>query len=143
MWVIYIWKGKVFVPSQFKTEAGFYLSGEPVHVSNLTDLEGTKQSIAQVLNRGCPNIATPPVKQLEKWVVLQHAGASSTATFEKSALCWTIQKSPATYRFGRVKKLSPRGWETEPDRPYFLAYSSSVDEVASQAARAIHDGNKI
>ncbi|HWY61939.1 MAG TPA: hypothetical protein VNW15_08585 [Rhizomicrobium sp.] len=143
MWGIYVRRGKVFIPTQFKAEAGFYVSGEPVFVSDLSDLESTARSIAQILSRGCVTIPTPPVSKLEKWVVLRHAGVSSPAAFEKGASCWTVQKDRATYRFGPVKKIYPRGWETEPEKPYLLSGNLNISDVAEEIARKILDTEKV
>lgn len=137
MWSIYIRKGKVFVPSQYRAEAGFYVSGDPVFVSDLSNMERIKQCIAQVMDRGCPVIPTPPIKQLEKWVVLKYAGVASVSAFEKGAFCWTIHKDVASFRFGQVKKILPRGWETEPETPYILSNNLPNDAVAEKVAEAI------
>jgi hypothetical protein len=137
MWSVYIRRGKVFVPSQSKTEAGFYVSGNPVYIVDAADVEGIKQSIIQVIDRGCPVIPTPSVKQLEKWAVLQCAGVASIATFEKGASCWTIHKDATSFRFGSVKKISPRGWETEPDTPHLLSNNLPSDVIAEEIAKAI------
>jgi hypothetical protein len=92
MWSVYIRKGKVFVPSQFRTEAGFYMSGDPVYVADLSDRDDIKRSIAETLNHGCPVIPTPPLSKLDKWAVLRHAGVASVAAFEKGASCWVVKK---------------------------------------------------
>jgi hypothetical protein len=143
MWSIYIRRGKVFIPTLFKTEAGFYVSGEPVFVSDLSDFGSTVRSITQVLDRGCQLIATLSVGKLEKWVVLRHAGVSSAAAFEKGTSCWTVHKDYAMYRFGSVKKLSPRGWETEPERPYLSSNNLNISDVAEEIARKILDTEKV
>ena len=139
MWSIYIRRGRVFIPTQYKTEAGFYVSKEPVFVSDLSDAEDIKRSIAQVLEGGIQVIATPPVRELEKWAVLQHAGVSSVAAFEKGASCWTIQKEDTLYRFGPVSKILPRGWETDPEKPYILSNNLKIIDVAEEVARRICD----
>jgi hypothetical protein len=139
MWSVYIRNGKVIVPSQFRTEAGFYLSGEPVYVSDLIDVDGTKQSIVKVRDRGCPIIATPPVKQFGRWAVLRYAGVSSVAAFERGAICWTIQKDDAQYRFGAVRKISPRGCETEPSKPRFLSNNLPTNDIADEIAKGIRN----
>jgi hypothetical protein len=137
MWSVYIRRGKVFVPSQSKTEAGFYVSGKPVYVVDVADVDGIMQSIIQIIDRGCPVIPTPSVTQLEKWAVLQSAGVASIVTFEKGASCWTIHKDATLFRFGSVMKISPRGWETEPDSPHLLSNNLPIDVIAEEIAKAI------
>ena len=126
------------MPSQSRTEARFYVSGNPVYVADVADVGGIKQSIIHAIERGCPVIPTPSVKQLEKWVVLEHAGVTSIATFEKGASCWTIHNDVTSFRFGSVKKISPRGWETEPDTPHLLSNNLPSDVIAEEIAKAIY-----
>jgi hypothetical protein len=58
-------------------------------------------------------------------------------TFSPGSLHHTYWFRLRRLRFGSVKKISPRGWETEPDTPHLLSNNLPSDVIAEEIAKAI------
>lgn len=68
-----------------------------------------------------------------------HADVSSVAAFEKGTSCWVIRRDDVSFKFGPVKKMIPRGWESEPEIVGVVSNNLPLDMVAEKIAAELHN----
>lgn len=82
-WLLILRKGRAFIPTMAKTDAGFYMGIEPVEVVDASDHSGLQEALIRSISRGNPSVSTPGRDNYPEDPLLKHAGVKSLATFEK------------------------------------------------------------
>jgi hypothetical protein len=59
VWLLFVRKGKVFIPTVARTEAGYYLGIEPIAVIDCQDRNAVSSGLVDAIKRGNPIIPTP------------------------------------------------------------------------------------
>ena len=96
-WMMIIRRGRAFIPTMARTEAGFYLAIDPVEVVDAADPAAMEAAFINVVQRGNPAVPTPSRDGYPEWVVLKHAGVKSAAAFERLAESWALSISGDNY----------------------------------------------
>jgi len=98
-WILIIYKGQAFVPTEAKTEAGFYLGIEPIEVVDARERAGVEQAVLRAIGRGNPPVPTPSRDSYSAKIdpLLRRAKAKSFSTFEKDAQSWKLSKHDGAY----------------------------------------------
>jgi hypothetical protein len=82
--------GIVYVPTTAKTEAGFYMSREPVAVVPAANTEALRRALQDVMDRANPIIPTPKRDAFPTPMLPKYAGARSWSAFMRGASEWSI-----------------------------------------------------
>jgi hypothetical protein len=82
-WLVYIRKGKVYIPSTAVAKSGICFDVEPIEVADITDSESLRRSVAAVINRGRPSVPDPPRDAYKNAPILALAGVKGWTTFYK------------------------------------------------------------
>lgn len=130
-WIIYIRDGFVYIATPALTDAGFYISVDPVAVVKVSDEKEMKQALKEALVRESPKIPTPTRDSYPEPVVLKYAGVKSWSSFHKTASCWVISKRSGFYEIeGSIRDSRGKGWEGDPDKKTLVPEEKGLDEVA-------------
>jgi hypothetical protein len=136
MWHFYVRKGKAYLPSVARTEAGFFLDIAPVTVLPVDDREGLVRAIATMIAAGNPVVATPARSAYSTPVVVEAAGVKTWSAFESGARCFTAYRTEADYEIPAMERAGD-GWVENTQRIKKLPLSSSHEEVASALAELV------
>lgn len=129
---IYLHKGRIFVPTVSKTDAGFFMETSPVTVIEARDASGTIRAIEAAIVAGNPATVAPRRADFPQPVVLQYAKVASWAAFEKSAVCWSIRLKESRYQVCPMRKSASKGWEDEPTRVETYATPQAAAQRVSE-----------
>ena len=104
-------RGKGYIPTQGQTEAGFYVSIEPVYIVDL-DVKGLMHAFERVIAVGHPKVPTPTQQEwrtradpvlkaagVRIWYELAKDGASYTISWEENAIALYISRLDRKGRF--------------------------------------------
>jgi hypothetical protein len=99
-WMLIIRKGQAFIPTQARTQSGFYMGVEPIEVVQTSDRPGVEQALLRAIDRGNPPVRTPSLPEMEdnsKSALLKCAKVKSLSAFEKGAERWQLSKHEGAY----------------------------------------------
>jgi hypothetical protein len=139
LWMMITRRGKVFVPTMARTEAGFYLAIDPVEVVDASDLAAIESAFLSAIQRGNPTVPTPSRDGYPEWVVLKHAGVKSASKFERLAESWALSISGDNYSLTPYKPFEPRGAMEDREHAELVPTTTPLPEVVRrlvQKARA-------
>ena len=124
-------EGVVYLPTVAKTEAGFYMNREPVAVVPVTNTDGLRHALQDVMRRGNPIIPTPKRNAFPPPVLPKYAGVKSWSKFMQGASEWKIVDHNGSYRIVPYHK-DPAGGPSCPP-------STTVDEVVERMIAILQD----
>lgn len=108
--------GIAYLPTAAKTEAGFYLSGEPVAVVPVANTEALRRALQDVMDRGNAIVPTPKRDAFPPPVLPKYAGAKSWSAFMRGASEWKIDERDGIYEIVPYRKDPDGGPGWVPDR---------------------------
>ena len=108
-WMLIVRKGKAYVPTMARTEAGFYLGMEPIEVVDTADRQEVENAVMRAITRGNPVVPTPSRDSYPPDPLLKSANVKSLSTFEKSAQRWQLAKRQGAYEIVPYKSVKPAG----------------------------------
>jgi hypothetical protein len=117
LWLIFLFKEQVLIPTMARTTAGFYMGIEPVEVVDVRDPAALEQAIIRVVKRGNPWVPTPPGgAKFPKSVLLKYAKLKSDSIFDKLSECWQLSKREGAYQIVPYRPREDRGREVDTER---------------------------
>lgn len=108
-WMLIVRKGKAYVPTMARTDAGFYLATEPIEVVDTADRQEVENAIMRAITRGNPVVPTPSRDNYPPDPLLKSANVKSVSTFEKSAERWQLARAKGVYEIVPYKRMKPAG----------------------------------
>ena len=128
----YLRNGIVYVPTVSKTEAGFYMDGEPVSVVAASDLDSLRRALRDAMERGNPIVSTPPRTAFPRPVLLKYSGVKSWSAFARGASQWSINAKGGKYQIVGYRTHRDGYWEEDPDQKTDLPPGATRDEVVER-----------
>jgi hypothetical protein len=128
-WMLTIRKGKAYVPTMAKTEAGFYMGMEPIEVVDIEDRQEVENAVIRAITRGNPLVPTPLRDNYPPSPLLKAANVSSLSTFEKSAQTWKLSKHKGAYEIVPYKHVKPTGALEDTERTELVPDSEPLPIV--------------
>jgi hypothetical protein len=107
--------GIVYVPTNVKTEAGFYMHAEPVAVVPAANTDALWRAFHNVMEEGNKIVPTPKRDAFPPPVLPKYAGEKSWSAFMKGASYWAINKDNGNYDILPYRK-DPEGGGWVADR---------------------------
>jgi hypothetical protein len=108
-WMLVVRKGKAFIPTMARTDAGFYIGMEPVEVVDATEREEVENAIMRAITRGNPPVPTPSPGDYPKSPPQERAKVKSPSAFERSAQRWKLSRHGGTWEIVPYKRVKPAG----------------------------------
>src|ERR1051325_10525742 len=108
LWLLIVRKGKAFVPTMARTEAGFYMGIDPVEVVDMFDKTALEQAMLRAIARGNPTVPTPARDNYPD-VLLKYAKVKSLSSFERHAQTWKIAARENTYLIASYRPVEGGG----------------------------------
>jgi len=133
--------GIVYVPTVAKTEAGFYMNGEPVAVVAAANTDALRRALQAVVARGNAIIPTPKRTAYPPPVLPKYAGAKTWSAFMQGASEWKIKERNGNYQIVRYRK-DPEGgesWVEDPAHRIEFPPGSAVDDVIDRMVAILQD----
>jgi hypothetical protein len=116
LWLVFLFKEQVFVPTMARTTAGFYMGIEPVEVVNALDRAALEQAIIRVVKRGNPSVPTPTRTTFPKSPLLKYAKMKSISSFDKVAKSWKFSKRDGAFLIVPYRHRKDTGQEEDTER---------------------------
>ena len=131
--------GDVIVPTVAKTEAGYWLSIEPVECASWNDLQAVIGAVRKAISRAGQVIPTPSRQNFPKPVVLPYSNAKTINEFErKYDMVSLSQSSLGNYSIERYRKAPEgTGGVFDPDASTTYPLGTSLEEVISSLSSSI------
>jgi hypothetical protein len=135
-WLLILHKGQAFVPTTAKTEAGFYLSIEPIDVIDTSDERKVEEALLRAIGRGNPAVPTPSrADYSRKPALLRLAKAKSRASFERVAKSWKLSKRQGAYFIVPYRHREDSGAEEDTERGEAIPADVPLEEVVHRLVR--------
>jgi hypothetical protein len=126
--------GTVYVPTVAKTEAGFYMTREPVAVVTAANTGGLRRALHDVIARGNVVIPTPKRDAYPAPVLPKYAGEKTWSAFMRGASEWKIAEKNGSYQIIPYRK-DPSGsqsWVEDYDHKIEFLPGTMVDVVVER-----------
>jgi hypothetical protein len=132
---LYIRKGLAYVPTEARTEAGFYLEVEPIEVVTASDEAALEKALLDTIRRGHPIVPTPDWRDTTSSVA-RCAKVKSWSAFQRDALCWGVGLEGGQYVIAPWRK-SGRGFEPDREAKEFLPGDTPVEQVVRRLVQRV------
>jgi hypothetical protein len=135
LWLIFLLKEQIFIPTMAKTKAGFYIGIEPVDVVDARDRAALEQAIIRVVKRGNPTVPTPQGgANFPKSVLLKYAKMKmkSISSFDKLAKSWQLSKREGAFLIVPYRPRQDRGMEEDTERGEAIPVDVSLETVVGR-----------
>ncbi len=130
LWLIFLFKKQVFVPTMARTKAGFYMGIEPVEVVEAHDRAVLEQAIIRAVKRGNPSVPTPPGgTKFPKSPLLKYAKMKSISRFDKVATSWKLAKREGAFLIVPYRPRKDSGQEEDTERGEALPADVPLERV--------------
>ena len=139
-WIMIIRRGKVFIPTMARTEAGFYLAVDPVEVVDAVNPAAMETALMNVVRRGNPAVPTPSRDGYPEWVVLKHAGVKSAAAFERLAESWALSISGDNYALTPYRPFETGGSVEDREHTEVIPTTTPLPEVVRRLVQKAKAG---
>jgi hypothetical protein len=140
----YLRNGVAFIPTEAKTEAGYWLAIEPVDVAPVANAEALHHLLLKSIGRGNPVVKTPNRQNFPQEVMRRYCGMKSLSAFERTAALWAISTRDDSYVIYRWRRSTkhPGAWEEDRDHMTILPLTTPMEGVARQAAELAFNEQK-
>jgi hypothetical protein len=131
----------LYLPTTAKTEAGFYVSCEPVAVVPAANTEALRSALRDAMDRGNPIIPTPKRNAFQPPVLPKYAGVRSWSAFMRGASEWSIDERCGIYQIIPYRKDPDGGSGWVPDRKGQIDFPSGTkrDDVIDRMIAIVQD----
>lgn len=130
--VVFVWRGRAYVPIQAQHESGIFTSVEPVLNVSLTTSALTL-AMQSVLATGHPRLANPSSgdSHQRKDPVLSAAGARTLKEMMSTGGSYTVAWTDKEVRID-MSRLDKKGrWENDPAKVHILSPNAPLEEIVS------------
>lgn len=132
LWLLFVRKGKVFVPTMARTEAGYYLGIEPVAVIDCDDRGAIHSVLVDTIQRGNPVIPTPSRSNFPRDPLLKYANVKSISTFEQTAQCWKVGRYANEYVIAPYRPSSSGGSQEDNSSRESLPLDQPIQSIVQR-----------
>jgi hypothetical protein len=136
--------GIVDVPTNVKTEAGFYMRHEPVAVVPAANTDALRHAFYEVMERGNQIVPTRKREAFPPPVLPKYAGAKSWSAFMRGASEWAINEDGGNYDIVPYRK-DPEGsqaWVADKKHNTQFPAGTTRDQVIDQMIKIIQAAAK-
>jgi hypothetical protein len=132
-----VFKNKVIIPIQAKTDAGYFLDIEPAEVINTDNPVGIEEAFKRLVQRGNPLVAAPKREAFPKPVVLSYSGSKSLHVYERSLRSWYVEVTETAYQITPLRHRSDRGFEEELENAQHFSVKIGIPGLAKLVAKTV------
>jgi len=128
MWLVFLLRKQILVPTMAKTTAGYYIGIEPVEVVDSRDRYAAEQAIIRSVKRGNPSVPTPPGgARFPKSPLLKYAKMKSISSFDRIAKSWKFAKRDGAFLIVPYRSRTDRGQEEDTERGEAIPGGTPLD----------------
>ena len=131
--------GIVYVPTVVKTEAGFYMDVEPVSVVPVSNTEGLRGALQDIIARGNVIVPTPKRNDYGPPLLPKYAGLKTDGAFMRGATQWSIKEKDGNYQIVGYRVHKDGYWVEDADQRTDLPPGSTVDDVIDRMIAILQD----
>jgi hypothetical protein len=133
---LYVRKGIAYLPTHYKTEAGFYVINEPVEVVRLDDTAALTAAFYRAFARMNPIIPTPPRDGLRSGL-LRCFKVRSWAQLYRESICWEMRKRGDAFELCRWKRRNDVGLEPDTKKTRRLSTDQGLDRFIEESIKVM------
>jgi hypothetical protein len=140
---LYLRNGTVFLPTLGMMGKGFYRDIEPVAVTPVTNTEGLRKALEQMISRGNPHV---PILGRRKWpppVVLKYAGVKSWAAFQRGMLLWGLEENNNVFKIIGKRRKADGATVDDPEQTITFPFGSKIEEVVGRMIAIIEQAAQL
>jgi hypothetical protein len=130
--VLFMWRGKAYVPVLARYASGMYTSVDPVIVAGLNPDELTS-AVRTVLAAGHPHLPNPTKEEVQnrKDPVLAAAKARSLREMMRTGASYSISWTNQAVRVDMSLRDKKGRWENDPAKARILPSDTSLEDIVS------------
>jgi len=129
--VVYVWKGRAYIPIQAQYESGIFVGIEPVIIASL-NIEEMAEAVRAVKDAGHKRLPDPKTREeflARKDPVLEATHARSWKQLAKTGASYTIGWTENEVRID-MSRLDKKGrWEYDLEKARILPSDTPIDQI--------------
>ena len=129
----------VYLPTNAKTEAGYYMHQDPVLVIPASNTDGLRRALTEMTAKGNPIIPTPTRATFPPPVLPKYAGVKSSAAFARGASRWSIEERKGVFQIIGCEALGRGAWREDPEQKTDFLPGTSVEVVIDRMIAILQD----
>lgn len=127
----YLRQGVVYIPTEAKTDAGFYIAADPVAVVPASDRAGLRGALLETIARGNPRVPTPSYKSHTP-ILPKYAKVKNWAAFERGTLTWLVDERDGRWHIIGERRKPRVGWVEDPEQTVVVPPGTPVEDVVDR-----------
>ena len=136
--------GAVLIPCAAKTEAGFWLSVEPVEVAHTDDETSILSGVRKIAAQGVRSVPTPARDAFPKPIMLKYAGSKTWSAFQKIHVLINLERnSNGQFSIQPCRKAEDRSYVPDLAALKVLPIEATLDDAASEVIQLIKSGRHL
>ena len=129
----------VYIPTAYKTDAGFYIERDPVATIPVDQSDVLSQKITEFLLQDPPRIPTPDRSASEERPdILKYVKYKTWAAFSRHAETWSVGRArTGEFSIAVGRKVKPGAWLYDRKRLITFPAGSALSEVVARTVSEI------
>lgn len=138
LWLVFLFREQILVPTIAKTKAGYYMGIEPIEVVDSHDHQAIEQAIIRTVKRGNPSVPTPPGgTKFPKSPLLKYAKMKSISSFDKIAKGWKFAQRDGAFLIVPYRPRTDRGQEEDTERGEAIPAEVSLEAAVHRLVQRV------
>jgi len=135
-------KATVYLPTMGRMDKGFYRGVEPVAAVSASNTNALRQTLAETIARGNPDV---PMLRRREWpppVVLKYAGVKSWSAFERGMRLWSISEKNGNFQIAEQEKQPNGMWRGKPAQTIAFPPGTTTDDVIERMIAIVQEATR-
>ena len=139
LWLCYLRRDKVYLPTAGAVSKGHYRDTEPVAVVPAADTASLRTALGETFFRGNPAVPDLLRANHPPPVFLKYAGVKTWDAFARGTSVWQIEEKNGVFQIMPTQKSAQGGWVVNRAAIKTLPVGSTVDDVVERMVAVLQD----
>lgn len=136
---VYLRQGVVYMPTVVRTDAGFYMNVEPVAVVPVSNTDGIRSALHEIIARRNTVIPTPKRNEYPPSLLPRYAGVKSDRAFMHGTAHWAVDEKGGDYQIIGYRLHKDGYWVQDAAQKIVLSTGSMAENVVEQMIGILRD----
>ena len=136
---VYLRQGVVYMPTVARTDAGFYMNVEPVAVVPVSNTDGIRSALHELMARDATVIPTPKRNEYPPSLLPKYAGVKTDRAFMQGTAHWAVDEKEGDYRIIGYRVHKDGYWVQDAAQKIVLPTGSTIENVVEQMIGILRD----
>jgi len=138
LWLVFLFRKQILIPTMARTKAGYYMGIEPVEVADLHNQEAIESAILRIVKKGNPVVPTPQGgTKFPKSPLLKYTKMKSISSFDRIAKSWQFAKRDGAFLIVPYKPRVDRGKEEDTERGEAIPVGVSLETAVHRLVERV------